>query len=182
MLKYGDTTTNPPLNKLFRPCFVCGFSAGYFLFEQKFILEDNHPLPSSYSVVACQNCNNIFADVKAKQENYDRFYEQLSKYENESISPGSNSTLWDSERFNRTAKQIQEKLGKNKDASILDIGSAQGGLLDSLAKLGFSTLTALEPSAKCIKMIEKRHGGGGGYIFIWKHIWGSPRNITFKKI
>jgi len=141
--------------KLKRLCAVCGSNEGILLHEQAFSLENNHPLPNTYSVVSCKKCSHIFADTEAKQTDYDYFYEVFSKYENETISSGSALNYWDVKRLTKTASKIIEKVGERKDISILDVGSAQGGLLEIFRKNGFGNLFALEPSSKCSEKIDK---------------------------
>lgn len=137
------------LIELKRHCAVCGSIEGVLLHEQTFSLEKGHPLPDSYQVVSCRKCSNVFADLAVKQTDYDHFYEFLSKYENETISSGSAFNDWDINRLRKTANKIIEKIGTRKDYSVLDIGSAQGGLLEIFREFGFTNLYALEPSPSC---------------------------------
>ena len=139
-------------NSLQRPCPVCGHTIGELLHKQKFILSDNHVLPSKYDVVACKNCGFIFADTAANQIIYDRYYSEMSKYE---MAYVNNETSLFIERAAWIGTLIH-----NKDASIIDVGCGNGQLLLELRKLGFSNLTALDPSPKCIEDIRQRRFNG----------------------
>lgn len=46
--------------------------------------------------------------------------------------------------------------------SILDIGCANGGLLEALSDRGFTNLTGIDPSPTCIRHIKQR--GFNGYV------------------
>ena len=135
-------------NSLQRPCPICRNATGELLHAQKFILSDNHILPSKYDVVACENCGLIFADTGANQIIYDRYYSEMSKYETAYVN---NETSLFIERAAWIGTLIH-----NKDASIIDVGCGNGQLLLELRKLGFFNLTALDPSPKCIEDIRQQ--------------------------
>ena len=145
-------------NSLQRPCPICRNATGELLHTQKFILPDNHILPSKYDVVTCENCGFIFADTTANQETYDRYYSEMSKYD---MAYVNSDTLLFIER----AAWINT-LVHNKATSIIDVGCGNGQLLLELRKLGFSNLTALDPSPKCIEDIQQQGINGiAGSIF-----------------
>ena len=95
---------------------------------QKFALPENHILPKVYDVVVCSVCGFVFADTTAKQDDYDVFYRDFSKYEDVTVSSGGGLCEWDKNRLHETAKWLDSAID-NKSASILDIGCANGGLL-----------------------------------------------------
>ncbi len=145
-------------NSLQRVCPVCRNATGELLHTQKFILPDNHILPSQYDVVACENCGFVFADTPATQETYDKYYSEMSKYD---MTYVNSDTLLFVER----AAWINTLI-HNKAASIIDVGCGNGQLLLELRKLGFSNLTALDPSPKCIEAIQRQGVNGiAGSIF-----------------
>jgi hypothetical protein len=121
--------------KLFRICPVCGHDIGEILYNQKFSLPVENPLPKNYDVVSCISCGFVFADSSATQKNYDVYYEQLSKYEDETTASGTGLSSFDAARLNKTALEI-EKILPDKSAKILDVGAANGGLLMALRVLG----------------------------------------------
>ena len=114
--------------KLLRPCPICGFSEGEILHTQKFFLPENHILPKEYDVVSCSFCSFIFADTSANQSDYNLYYQSMSKYEDKQTASGGGDKFYDAERLKQTASDIAEVI-KNKNASILDIGCGNGGLL-----------------------------------------------------
>jgi 2-polyprenyl-3-methyl-5-hydroxy-6-metoxy-1,4-benzoquinol methylase len=59
------------------------------------------------------------------------------------------------EKYMSQAKIINAII-KNKNASVIDVGAGNGGLLFALKKLGYRHLTALDPSEKCVENIKKK--------------------------
>jgi SAM-dependent methyltransferase len=68
---------------------------------------------------------------------------------------GSGGTEHDRKRLAETAFHIVEH-AMRRDARILDVGCARGGLLDALRDLGFTNLTGLDPSAVCAAETYRR--------------------------
>ena len=132
-----------------RICPVCHCKTGNVLHTQKFALSDNHILPKVYDVVACSVCGFVFADTTAGQVQYDVFYRDFSKYEDLTISSGGGLCEWDKNRLSEAAKWIDNAID-NKSASILDIGCANGGLLNEMRKLSYDNLTCIDPSPSCV--------------------------------
>ena len=141
------------IKNLKRFCPVCSSQKGRIVHTQNFLFEKHNPLPSSYDLVICSKCSFVFADVAASQKNYDDFYALSSKYENGEIASGSGLSSWDYNRLAGTVSEITKHC-TNLQSRILDIGSAQGGLLKILSENGFSELFALEPSDDCVQAIN----------------------------
>ncbi|MEI6423715.1 MAG: methyltransferase domain-containing protein [Lentisphaerota bacterium] len=136
------------IKELYRPCPIClNSKCGEILHTQKFMLPDNHILPSQYDVVSCANCGFVFADTQANQETYDRYYAEMSKYEMDYTE--SNTSM-----FVERAAWINTVI-HDKNAEIIDVGCGNGQLLLELRKLGFSNITAFDPSQKCIRTIQQ---------------------------
>ena len=145
------------LNKktLNRSCPVCYNKTGEVLHTQKFALPENHILPKVYDVVVCSVCGFVFADTIAKQDDYDVFYRDFSKYEDVTVSSGGGLCEWDKNRLHETAKWLDSAID-NKSASILDIGCANGGLLHEMHELSNKyTLTGVDPSPSCVSHVSK---------------------------
>lgn len=148
-----------------RECPICCNETGEILYSQKFKLPPNYPLPSYYDIVSCDKCGFVYADTSATQDVYNNYYSQLSKYENKQISSGGGYNSWDSERLTETAFTIS-KFVTSKESSILDIGCANGGLLEKLKELGYSNLTGMDPSNTCvINVLNKGIDAFEGTIF-----------------
>jgi SAM-dependent methyltransferase len=132
-----------------RACPICGCNQVEGLHTQRFELPVGHPLENGYEVVACSGCGFVFADTNVSQAAYDNFYTRFSKYEDVTTGTGGGETPWDKLRLEQTARAIAEFL-KNPLTRILDIGCANGGLLNALKDLGYTALTGLDPSPACV--------------------------------
>jgi 2-polyprenyl-3-methyl-5-hydroxy-6-metoxy-1,4-benzoquinol methylase len=106
-------------------------------------------LADHYTVVCCRNCGFVYADTVVDQKKFDAFYADCSKYEDLSTGTGGGLTPWDQQRLADSAQEIAKWVAK--DARVLDIGCANGGLLAELRKLGFSRLTGIDPSPACVR-------------------------------
>lgn len=149
----GTAAAQHRTKTLARPCPVCGASVGEVLHTQSFKLPDDYPLPTSYDVVACVRCGFVYADTEAVQADYDRFYRDFSKYEDTAVSSGGGGSELDRARLAETARSIVTHL-TSADATILDIGCANGGLLRALKGLGFANVTGLDPSPACVRSVN----------------------------
>lgn len=136
--------------KLLRVCPICGSSQCENLHTQKFVLPEGHPLADGYRVVACEKCGFVYADTQVSQKDYDDFYSRFSKYESNSTSTGGGASPEDAQRLKEMAKCIAEAI-PNKQARVLDIGCANGGLLKELRDLGYSRLCGIDPSPACVE-------------------------------
>ena len=144
------------MTKLKRTCPICNNANGEVLHMQSFLLDDNNPLPSSYDVVSCTQCSFVYADVDASQEDYNKYYENFSKYESTEVSSGGGTTPGDKQRLSDTADDIMMHIA-NKEAKILDIGAAMGGLLINLKQNNYNNLYALEPSKTCVTYMKNEY-------------------------
>lgn len=141
---------------------MCGGDAGEILHTQNFAVMDDYPLPSVYDVVICSACGVVFADTPATQADYNRYYETCSIYQDTSVSSGSGTAAWDARRLVDSAELIARAV-PSKQARILDIGCANGGLLGALRAVGFENVVGVDPSPVCVdntraKGIEAYHG------------------------
>jgi SAM-dependent methyltransferase len=137
-----------------RPCPVCLHSEVEPLRFQRFLLPENHPLANGYEVVCCDRCGFVYADTSVTQEDYDRFYAAFSKYEDKKIATGGGESPSDADRLDETAACIASRLN-SRDARILDIGCANGGLLARLKNMGFNNLCGFDLPQGCIENTRK---------------------------
>jgi SAM-dependent methyltransferase len=137
-----------------RGCPVCDNATAEVLHTQRFVLPQGHPLADGYDVVSCARCGFSYADTAVTQADYDRYYARFSKYEDIKTGTGGGETPWDVSRFAATANQIARYL-ENTQASILDIGCANGGLLKALHLLGFHNLCGVDPSSACVENVRR---------------------------
>ncbi len=132
---------------LTRLCPICDNKTGSVLHTVNFILPEQYTLPDHYDVVSCCRCGFIYADTPAEQIVYDEFYRTRSKYENIDYSSGGNVNEFDRNRFINTFYDLSSLL--KPDSFIIDIGCANGGLLDTFKNIGFKNLLGIDPSARC---------------------------------
>jgi len=132
-----------------RACPVCDGTAVDRLHHQRFALEADHPLAGGYDVVACPRCGFVYADTGVPQAVYDRYYAELSKYEDTTTTTGAGDTPWDAARLRGAARDVARPLAPG--ARILDLGCANGGLLRELRALGFDDVAGLDPSPACVR-------------------------------
>ncbi|QMU28964.1 class I SAM-dependent methyltransferase [Adhaeribacter radiodurans] len=143
--------------ELKRPCPVCQSQTGNFLYHQDFILFDGHPLSQGYDLVYCDNCYFTFADTTVTQADYDEYYTNLSRYQDNKTSTGGGENALDAKRLDDTVADIVKKL-TSKNARILDIGCANGGLLKRFKDLGYTNLVGIDPSPVCAENTKKLTG------------------------
>jgi len=137
-----------------RRCPICENINVDVLHTQRFALPDGHPLSDGYDVVCCVSCGFVYADTGVTQEAYDLFYAQYSKYEDQKTGTGGIEKEWDRIRLEGTAGIIAAFLN-NTDASILDVGCANGGLLKSLKELGYMRNFGIDPSPECVENTKR---------------------------
>ena len=149
-----------------RHCPICASKTAKLLHTQTFSLYEGHSLPATYDIVACDSCSFVYNESGATQKDYDYFYRQLSKYESAVAPAGHNARQYDIDKYERVVDTV-EKLLKDKNAAILDVGCASGGLLKTFKNRGFKNLTGFDPSANCAKSLrnfEINGVNGGAFI------------------
>ncbi len=114
------------------------------------VLPAGHPLTSGYDVVACRACGFVFADTVVPQAEYDRFYAELSKYADEATGTGGGYQAWDDRRLEVMARTIAEAV-PDRDARIVEVGCANGGLLRWLVTLGYRNVLGVDPAPACVR-------------------------------
>lgn len=140
-----------------RPCPICDNRSVDVLNHQKFVLPADHILPDAFDVVWCPSCGFAYADSPMGQEDYDRYYSAFSKYEDNETSTGGGGSKWDAKRLQDVARDIVGVVGE-REARVVDIGCANGGLLGELKALGFSNLLGVDPSAACAANAQRLYG------------------------
>ncbi|MEN1989176.1 class I SAM-dependent methyltransferase [Paenibacillus hubeiensis] len=130
-----------------RICSVCQHTEVEVIHHQKFDLPPYHTLPRQYDVVVCTKCGFTYADTSANQHDYNDYYTNLSKYEDEEVSSGGFSSS-DLARYKMVLSRVAPFL--NPASTILDIGCANGGLLSYFREHGYKYVTGLDPSPKCV--------------------------------
>jgi 2-polyprenyl-3-methyl-5-hydroxy-6-metoxy-1,4-benzoquinol methylase len=146
-----------PTKNALRPCPICDHGGGDVIHTQRFVLPAGHPLAAGYDVVCCQRCGFAYADTTVTQQDYDEFYARLSKYTDNKTSTGGGLATWDADRLQQTARVIAAYVPQC-DARILDIGCANGGLLQALRDLGYRNLCGIDPAPACVAQAAQVSG------------------------
>lgn len=147
------------LKPALRPCPGCACSRVNVLHRQQFEQARGSPLPAAYDVVACPNCGFVYADTPASQDVYDHYYASFSKYEDAAIASGSGADAHDARRLDELAAAVAGRAGR--DARILDVGCANGGLLEALKRRGCSSLHGVDAASGCVDTVRAQ--GHVGY-------------------
>jgi len=145
------------LHSLTRLCPICDSHTSEVLRTQRFVLPEGHPQAAGYNVVCCAECGFAFALTDTSQEDYDEFYATFSKYTDRETSVGGGELAWDAGRLQHTAADIA-RFVPNKDARIVDIGCAGGGLLRALHNLGYTNLCGIDPALSCVTQTNQVPG------------------------
>jgi SAM-dependent methyltransferase len=135
-----------------RPCPVCGGLGRHIIHRQRLL---DGPLGGGYDVVVCTRCGAGFADGIPAQGVLDRHYSEHSKYSYDHA--GGAESPWDLKRFEETVGQARRHL-RARDARILDIGCATGGLLAAFRARGFPNVTGADPSPACAAAARRLYG------------------------
>ncbi|MGA2236400.1 MAG: methyltransferase domain-containing protein [Terriglobales bacterium] len=157
------------MKTLLRPCPVCGGGRGDVLHHQRFAVSDDYPLPDEYDVVICAACGMVYADTPATQADYDKFYATCSIYEQPAGAQVGKTPPEDIARLEQTGAIFANHI-PSKEACILDVGCANGGLLQVLGRLGFRNLVGVDPSPACVE--NTRNGGCQSYQGDLAHLPG----------
>jgi SAM-dependent methyltransferase len=140
-----------------RACPICQTAVVDVLHSERFVLPEGHPLPDRYDVVCCDGCGFVYADSPATQADYDRYYALFSKYEDNQTTTGAGETPTDARRLAQTADAIAEAL-PDRSAAILDVGCANGGLLNALKRRDYTCLHGVDPSPACAANTTQQYG------------------------
>ena len=138
-----------------RPCPVCGSVQQEVLYEQRFEHFAAGSITDAYDVVACSTCGMCFASGLPDQTRFSEYYDQSSKYDLGAANAELSS--FDAERFADEARFIAANIG-DRTGSVLDIGTATGGLLVALRDLGFASVHGVEPSPDAARVARDTHG------------------------
>jgi SAM-dependent methyltransferase len=138
-----------------RGCEVCGHRETRLLHRQRFAEMSEGSLLAGYDVVTCLRCGFCHADGIPDQPAFDRYYRDMSKYEQPAgaVQPSE----FDLARFRATVAKIQS-LTPRTDARILEIGCATGLLLSRLKRAGFPNVAGVDPSPACGEMARRDYG------------------------
>jgi SAM-dependent methyltransferase len=125
-------------------CPICGSSEKMEMFERDFSgMREIVPF-LKYTVYACKKCGMVYAGDISESMTLSQYYDICSKYTDNNYYLSTSS----SKRFEMISGLFEKEI--DKDASILEIGCAEGFLLDMLLKRGYSNVFGIEPSSQCV--------------------------------
>lgn len=135
-----------------RPCAICGGQRKHLLFQQRFSVLSTGSLMDGYDVVICQECGFCFADNIPEQAAFDLYYREMSKYEHQDRT--GLPSEFETHQFPALAQFIQHHM-PDRQARILEIGCANGGLLNALKQSGYHNVLGVDPSPVCAHNAEQ---------------------------
>ncbi|NLG03795.1 MAG: class I SAM-dependent methyltransferase [Clostridia bacterium] len=123
-----------------RLCSICGSEDYEILYKVTMALPIEHPLSQAakeFEIVRCKQCGFCFANILAKQEDYDRYYSEYNNYtEMTSKKKESDQVIQD------VLDIIQ--CNTNMSSRILDMGSGCGRLLLELRERNYLNLCGID--------------------------------------
>ncbi len=137
-----------------RACPICRAKRAETLHAMRFQLATQSPLPAAYDVVACAECNFVYAATPGAASDYERHYADHSRYEDPTIATGGGASAIDRARLDVLADRLAGCVPSR--ARILDIGCGNGGLLDALKARGYSNLAGIDPAPGCVARLRAR--------------------------
>ena len=134
-----------------RGCDVCGSASFSAIFEQRFATFDDGSTFEGYTVVSCMRCGFVYADGIPAQVDFDRYYRDMSKYEER-----GGLSVAELPYYRNVVASIAEKL-PDRAARLLDVGSASGDALALFREIGYTNLTGFDPSPRCAEIARERY-------------------------
>ena len=138
-----------------RACPLCGSRDVSLLFHQSFAALSGRGLVDSYDVVSCRVCGFGFADGLPSLSDFERYYAEMSKYENQRT--GGHTSGPDQNRCRSIAQRV-DALIDDRGLPVLDVGCATGALLSAFKEIGYTDLEGLDPAPACASVAREAHG------------------------
>lgn len=123
-----------------RPCPVCESTEALPLYDNA--MAPIGGIDMSYRVASCRRCGFGFADRLPPDEDYARYYQHLSKYDQ--IADRAAVPAVDRERAAAVVEFCRPHLAA--DALVADLGCGAGVLLAAFRDAGWSRLLGLDPA------------------------------------
>jgi len=143
-----------------RKCPICNYNKNKLLYVKNFH-DTSSSIVTKYDVVVCTECGFTFADNIPSQEEYNEYYEKMSKYEFKNIKN------YASEHFIKHAKNVFHFINKNleyiniphrkKVMKVFDIGCSTGSLLKEFKNNGYINVSGIDPSPYCTQVVREKH-------------------------
>lgn len=123
-----------------KKCPICMSDDKKIIFYRDFTGMNELVPYRKYNVVRCNSCKMLYAGDLHENMSLEAYYKSISKYESKNYRISDSISKY----YDRLSKYILDNI--DQQATILDVGCAFGGLLNTLKKHGYSNLTGLEPS------------------------------------
>jgi 2-polyprenyl-3-methyl-5-hydroxy-6-metoxy-1,4-benzoquinol methylase len=149
------TSTVEPLPFAPRACPLCDSLERHLVFPQRFERLSSGSLMAGYDVVICDRCGLGFADRIPTQAEFDTYYRQMSKYENQ--HQGGAPAAYLEATYESIARFVSAAV-PDRGARLLDVGCATGALLAAFKRLGYTDLLGLDPSPVCARSAAELYG------------------------
>lgn len=135
-------------------CKICGSEKSHILTKLCSNMNIMGPFFSNKesSVVTCEKCGNVYIDIDADQGAFTTYYS--SEY-SKSLSYFE---VFGREEAKKYYEGIKERILKHipRDSCVLEIGGGIGELAEYLLKSGFTDITVMEPSERCIGLCNEK--------------------------
>lgn len=136
-----------------RNCPICNSENREILYTQNFYNNNSISLMDRYDVVSCEECGFVFADNIPTQKEFNDYYAEMSRWENNVNEENNKNYL---KHFNSMIDFIFPYL-RLENNNILDIGCSTGEFLNEFKKRGYRSLLGIDPSFNCTNFVEKRY-------------------------
>lgn len=137
-----------------RTCPICGSDRFDIIYHYAERMDFFKKFPQEFDIVSCKTCGFVYSDIFSSQAIFDEYYAHCSVYDNMGVTYGKTDDDKYLAVYAQRASEIEQIVSKTD--SILEIGSANGFLLEELRKIGFEDLSALDLSETSLKDLERR--------------------------
>jgi SAM-dependent methyltransferase len=138
-----------------RACPVCASVRHVLLYQQRFEDFAAGSITNAYDVVACRDCGMCFASGLPGESRFSEYYGQSSKYDLSAEDAETSALVV--QRHRDSAEFIADHLA-DRDAPVLDIGTATGDFLVALREIGFTSIHGVDPSPEAAARARKTNG------------------------
>lgn len=135
-------------------CLLCGSEKHEVLTELCSNMDIMGPFfhGKSSRIAACSSCGHVYVDIDADQDAFTEYYS--SEYSKSLSYFEVFGYEYTKTYYENIAERISRYISGN--ARILEIGGGIGELADFLREKGFSDITVMEPSPRCLKLCQDR--------------------------
>jgi SAM-dependent methyltransferase len=136
----------------YRPCQVCGEDNEGVVYRNELAEIDGQDM--SYAVATCAHCGFHYAAYLPKPEQYQHYYQALSKYD--VVLPASAVPAVDRYRAEQAVRFVSDVLQGNE--CIVDLGCGYGTLLNAFSQAGWQNLHGFDPAPNAHHQAKSIYG------------------------